>query len=789
MIDFLNSVGARFFAFAMPMLWQSAILIGFLFVVDALLRRKVRATARYALWMLVLVKLVLPPTLAMPTSPVYWWHGSSLSPATPPSPPEVSLPSATSAATRDRIPSLPPHAARPHLTAAAIMLLIWLVITGCLGLWVICRFLQAVDLSKRTTAAPARALELLDSCRRALDVRRTVSLRCARGAGSPAVCGLIGPVIIVPDSVMAALDESGLRFVLLHELAHCKRGDLLVGHAQIVLQVFYWYNPLLWLANARIRRVREEAVDEMVQVGAGSEAANYPAAMLQVAKLAVRRPILSIGLTGMLAARGGLAERIREMNRKPPPTSARLGARAATTMALLALVALPMACQQRMISATTGNSFIVRVSNDGSIHLRTELVALETLQAKLTAAAQDNPKVTLTVQADSGASANQVLKVIQAATAVHVPVLSFVDGNGQSSAPRTGSNATSVSPVQKDLSTPAVKQKPAPGYADFPLELQRVLDEAKQRINNNGEFYIAGRVSFSDGAEIEAPRDIQVNFEENYGGSHTCRVLAGGWFVSYGINQQHGDLAVRAFNYLPIDFSTDFHANTINYVAFEMERVPDNQLSTIQGIVTDQTGAPLAGVYIGLAFNFAASPGDNDKPARNARTGSDGRFAFSGLSPAAYRLYAIHPGRVRTGATITTRSGAALQTNLTLFPLKSVTFDYVCQNAAMLDFTGGNLTRGTMTWDQSKQGIIFTSRKGYESDLVVGQRGDQMGFSCVYGSGNGNGIYDAGAVDFDSITKAPGTGYSMRQQSCVVGHVYVVKTYDGHYVKLVVKEK
>ena len=57
-----------------------------------------------------------------------------------------------------------------------------------------------------------------------------------------------------------------MRAVLLHELAHIRRGDLWAGHLQTTLQIFYFYNPFLWLANAAIRRVREEAVDEMVLV-------------------------------------------------------------------------------------------------------------------------------------------------------------------------------------------------------------------------------------------------------------------------------------------------------------------------------------------------------------------------------------------------------------------------------------------------------------------------------------------------------------------------------------------
>src|SRR5215831_6898579 len=58
--------------FAWPMLWQSALLIAVLFGLDLLLSRKVRPTIRYALWTVVLIKLVLPPSLALPTGPTWW---------------------------------------------------------------------------------------------------------------------------------------------------------------------------------------------------------------------------------------------------------------------------------------------------------------------------------------------------------------------------------------------------------------------------------------------------------------------------------------------------------------------------------------------------------------------------------------------------------------------------------------------------------------------------------------------------------------------------------------------
>jgi beta-lactamase regulating signal transducer with metallopeptidase domain len=67
-IDNMNRWGESFLSFAGPMLWQSSLLIVIVFALDLLLARRIRAAIRHALWMVVLVKLLLPPALALPTS-------------------------------------------------------------------------------------------------------------------------------------------------------------------------------------------------------------------------------------------------------------------------------------------------------------------------------------------------------------------------------------------------------------------------------------------------------------------------------------------------------------------------------------------------------------------------------------------------------------------------------------------------------------------------------------------------------------------------------------------------
>ena len=66
LIELLNAAGEAFVGFARPMLIQSSVLIVAVLGLDLLLRKRVRATFRYWLWMLVLVKLLLPVSLCAP---------------------------------------------------------------------------------------------------------------------------------------------------------------------------------------------------------------------------------------------------------------------------------------------------------------------------------------------------------------------------------------------------------------------------------------------------------------------------------------------------------------------------------------------------------------------------------------------------------------------------------------------------------------------------------------------------------------------------------------------------
>jgi len=150
-------------------------------------------------------------------------------------------------------------------------------------------------------------------------------------------------VILLPQNLGPGLDPGALRAVLLHELAHIKRGDLWINLAQTILQILYFYNPLLWLANAVIRRVREQAVDETVLVAMAEKAPQYPETLLNVAKLAFSRPALSLRLIGVVESKSQLSARIKYILNRPTPKSAKLGIVQLMAIIVTAAILLPMA--------------------------------------------------------------------------------------------------------------------------------------------------------------------------------------------------------------------------------------------------------------------------------------------------------------------------------------------------------------------------------------------------------------------------------------------------------------
>ena len=209
--------------------------------------------------------------------------------------------------------------------------------------------LAAVGLWRLRRAA--RTFPDPDLCRglaRSLGIAHEVKVLETGRGGMPMTCGFARPVILMPaDAAEWTADRRAM--VLLHELAHVRRGDAathLLARAALSL---YWWNPLAWLAWRQFVKERERAADDVV-LNAGARAAEYAGHLLDVARTLQAQP--AAGWAVAMARRSQLEGRLLAIldsraNRQSPGRAAAL----AGVMLAIALVAPFAAIQAQIPSA------------------------------------------------------------------------------------------------------------------------------------------------------------------------------------------------------------------------------------------------------------------------------------------------------------------------------------------------------------------------------------------------------------------------------------------------------
>lgn len=351
LVPWFNDAGASATAAAVSMSVQVTLLVGALSVVDRWIRDRASAALRHGLWMLVVVKLLLPVDLFSPTAVAYWvapWLASpevrTVRVSAGVETAEMAVPNTL----RTVDPKIPPVArVRPRLETAGWMLLAWTTGAGAWGLLVLARSREVARRVRESAEAPEALQGLLAETAAGLGLQsRLPRLRLTDTAQGPALCGLFRPVILLPRGLSEQIEAESLRQVLRHELIHLQRRDLVWNLLQVCVQIAWWWHPLVWFANARIRALREAAVDEAVMLEPGSD--DYPATLVAVARHCAAPSWMPMAFLGILESGGRLEARVRRLLERPLPRSARLGWVGWVTVLVAGAVFLPMGFARRV---------------------------------------------------------------------------------------------------------------------------------------------------------------------------------------------------------------------------------------------------------------------------------------------------------------------------------------------------------------------------------------------------------------------------------------------------------
>lgn len=158
-------------------------------------------------------------------------------------------------------------------------------------------------------------IRLLEKCKEKLGVRTNISIIQTSGVSIPAIFGITRPWLLLPEKVLKNLEYESLRYVILHELAHLKRKDIIVNWISLILQIVYWFNPIIWIAFCRMRFDRELACDETVlmHLSSGKEK-KYGHTILNMVEIISGR-LSFAGTAGILENKSQIKDRISMISR------------------------------------------------------------------------------------------------------------------------------------------------------------------------------------------------------------------------------------------------------------------------------------------------------------------------------------------------------------------------------------------------------------------------------------------------------------------------------------------
>lgn len=253
---------------------SSSVLIAALLLLRLLFRNKINKRVQYALWALVLLRLLIPISIVesaasvsnllsdLTAKPVVQAASGTLTPQVRydlavqevldahdyPQEAYSALPEAQQEAIIQEYQPQIQQKLDSYETAydaAQILKILWLIGVGVMGLFLLVSNFRFYRKLKRT--------------RIRLDSFASLPVYRSPAAQTPCLFGLFRPSIYLPDT---AIDEKAMSYILAHEQTHRRHLDHIWALARCICLALHWYNPLVWIAVKVSRTDSELACDE-----------------------------------------------------------------------------------------------------------------------------------------------------------------------------------------------------------------------------------------------------------------------------------------------------------------------------------------------------------------------------------------------------------------------------------------------------------------------------------------------------------------------------------------------
>ena len=266
-------------------------------------------------------------------------------------PPEGEMAAPNGSASESAVPQsgLVSGAAASKIALPPLATLVWFIWLGGF-LFVLADILvghlAAWNTTRRAIPVDGPARRIMEEAAATLAIERNVDLRSSRRILVPCTWGAANPTVLLPDEYTDWSRER-LRMVLTHELGHARRFDWVTQTLTHVACAIHWFNPLVWVARAKMIREQEAATDDLV-LDSGSVAHEYATNLLDIARTMRRRDAMftlahaTIAMSRPSSLEGRLVAILDESRRR----TVVYGRRVMGTSVLVSALLLPLAVVQ-----------------------------------------------------------------------------------------------------------------------------------------------------------------------------------------------------------------------------------------------------------------------------------------------------------------------------------------------------------------------------------------------------------------------------------------------------------
>lgn len=348
-----------------------SLLFALMLPVRALLAKRISAVLQYALWAVVVVKLIIPFGLESTLSPLALFKhpdtaviaqtDDGMVATVPDGMNAQSMAGMAQTETSSGLQSQTGNAqaqtqqgesgaydGQTGATAQPMGWAAWALIAWAIGTLVVGAAQCACTVNLRRCArhaklsVPDRVTKIYEGCKRELGIERRIGLIVQSTLRVPVITGAVKPILVLPEDVTTQTDAQ-IRHICIHELMHFRRGDLVVIALMGALRAVYWFNPLVWLCFQLIRKDMETACDSRVlrHIGTGERTA-YIGTVLQFAGCDGKRWLQAA--MGMADGRVTMELRIHGMYRRMR-TGGKTKALALCMAVLMLAMSVLTACQ------------------------------------------------------------------------------------------------------------------------------------------------------------------------------------------------------------------------------------------------------------------------------------------------------------------------------------------------------------------------------------------------------------------------------------------------------------